>query len=680
MALDLDQFKQTFFEESAEGLDIMEDGLLNLQPGSPDIDLVNDIFRAAHSMKGAAGNFGFNHVVDFTHALETLLDEMRAGSRNVTEDTVSLLLQSVDCLREMLSVLQEGTDPDESRSVELLQQIHALLENSGDTPATEAVAAEVPAAEVTGWKILFVPNPDLLRTGNDPARLFRVLKDLGTLTVQVSTEQLPSLDQLVPEDCYLSWSLTLLGNVAEEQIREVFEWVEDDCEIEISPLESAAPVQSEVSEQPQRSGTDRRTGGDRRESGGSKEATSIRVGTDKIDSLVNMVGELVITQSMLSQVGRGFDMDRLDALQNGLVQLERNSRELQDAVMRIRMLPINMVFSRFPRLVRDMSQTLGKDIELVVSGEQTELDKTVLEKIGDPLVHLVRNSLDHGIEAPDDRIESGKPPRGTIRLQAAHEGGKIVIQISDDGAGLPVNKILAKARERGLVEPDQTLSKEEVLDLIFQPGFSTADVVTDVSGRGVGMDVVRRNIKALSGMIDVESEEGVGTTFTIRLPLTVAIMDGQLVRVGTETYVLPLVSIVESIQIENQRLNVIASSQQVYTLRNEYIPIVRLHDLFGQKPDSNDLDKQLLVVVEGEGKKAGLVVDELLAQQQVVIKSLETNYMAIEGLSGATILGDGTVAVILDVTGIVHLSSSDLGAPTDLQPTDPQPTDLDHAA
>ncbi|MDH5660609.1 MAG: chemotaxis protein CheW, partial [Gammaproteobacteria bacterium] len=388
------------------------------------------------------------------------------------------------------------------------------------------------------------------------------------------------------------------------------------------------------------------------------ESSSIRVSIDKVDELINMVGELVITQSMLSQLGEGeeFGESEIEKLKSGLMQLERNTREMQENVMRIRMLPISFVFQRFPRLVHDLSGKLDKKIDLVLSGESTELDKTVMEKIGDPLVHLVRNSLDHGIEKPETRIAAGKPETGEIHLNAYHEGGNIVIEITDDGAGLNLEKILSKAKSSGLVSDNDNLSDEEIADLIFRPGFSTADVVSDVSGRGVGMDVVRRNIRALGGTVDVKTKAGKGSVFTIRLPLTLAILDGQSVVVGEEVYIVPLVAIMESIQVDTSLVSGITGQAEVYRLRDEYIPIVKLCNIFNVKPLHENMEDGLLVVVEAEGKKVALLVDDLLGQQQVVIKSLETNFKSIEGISGATILGDGTVALILDVTGLITIS------------------------
>jgi two-component system, chemotaxis family, sensor kinase CheA len=381
------------------------------------------------------------------------------------------------------------------------------------------------------------------------------------------------------------------------------------------------------------------------------------VSIEKIDELMNTVGEIVITQSMLTQLASTIDAPRMDRIRNGLAQLERNVRELQESVMRVRMLPISFAFSRFPRLVRDLSQRLGKQIELKMTGEQTELDKTVLERVGDPLVHLVRNSIDHGIEMPDVRPAAGKGPAGTLHLDAYHRGGSIVIEVSDDGAGLNRERILAKARSKGLVGANDVLSDDEVANLIFLPGFSTAEQTTDLSGRGVGMDVVRRNIKELGGTVTLQSEPGKGSRTVINLPLTLAIVDGQSVSVGEETYIIPLIAIVESLQLKRGMVNRLVGDGEVFSFRGDYIPIVRLHDVFGIEPRHTDLERGLVMVVEGDGRKIGLFVDELLGQQQVVIKSMESNYQRIDGVSGATILGEGSVALILDVPGLVRVAA-----------------------
>ncbi|MGD8886234.1 MAG: chemotaxis protein CheA, partial [Gammaproteobacteria bacterium] len=490
----------------------------------------------------------------------------------------------------------------------------------------------------------------------------------GEVHNQVDLSGLVDFRVIDPEDCYLSWTLNIHGATTKDEISEVFEWVEDECKIAIAPAIAVEPVPLNpstpiASSKPIQTTAEAplSTAQEKPVSTSNSDSASIRVGIDKVDTIINMVGELVITQSMLEQLGEDFeegltDSSRFEKLREGLVQLERNTRELQESVMRIRMLPISYVFNRVPRIVHDLSRKLGKEVDVKMSGEGTELDKTVLEKIGDPLVHLIRNALDHGIEQPDVRKARGKPEQGTIFLNAYHQGGNIIVEVRDDGAGLPREKILQKARSRGLIDGADELTDDHISDLIFHPGFSTAESVSDVSGRGVGMDVVKKNIKALNGNIDVQSTEGVGTSFTVRLPLTLAILDGQLVRVGNETYIVPLVSIIESLQIKAQKISAVAGQAEVYKLRDEYIPFIRLHQLFDLQADREQLDGGLMVVVEGDGKKAGLVVDDLLAQQQVVIKSLETNFKRVEGLSGATILGDGTVALIVDIAGLISLS------------------------
>ncbi|VAW98238.1 Signal transduction histidine kinase CheA [hydrothermal vent metagenome] len=665
MSIDISQFLDTFYEESFEGLDIMESELLNLDVGEADEEVINTIFRAAHSIKGGSGTFGLNAVADYTHVMETLLDEMRAGQREVTQNAVDVLLRSVDVLRSMLLSLKDNEDLDHETIAKTHEELKVLLSGGNsptESPATANAAAEtIPQEKILGWTITFKPNADMLQTGNDPVRIIRELDSLGDISIEVNTEQLPELELIDPELSYLSWTIKMSGDVAEDDIKECFEWVEDECELSIIADKPEATAPASVPAAQERREGDRRQS-DRRSSAKSSskkpaESSSIRVNIDKVDDLINMVGELVITQSMLSQIGDSeeFDSAALERLNDGLTQLEQHTRELQESVMRIRMMPISFAFQRFPRLVHDLSSQLDKKIELVLTGESTELDKTVMEKIGDPLVHLVRNSLDHGIETPQVRLDNGKNETGTIELNAFHQGGNIVIEIKDDGAGLNHERILAKAIDSGVIKKEDKLTPEQINDLIFAPGFSTAEVVSDVSGRGVGMDVVRRNIRALGGTVEVQSEAGVGSVFTIRLPLTLAILDGQLVRVGKETYIVPLISIIESLQINSEMINSVTGAADVYKLRDDYIPIVRLYDIFGIDADTTDITDGLLVVVENEGKKIAICVDELLGQQQVVIKSLETNLKQIDGLSGATILGNGTVALILDINGVMHL-------------------------
>ncbi|MFO1436299.1 MAG: chemotaxis protein CheA [Gammaproteobacteria bacterium] len=662
MSIDISQFHQVFFEESFEGLAVMETGLLNLEEGTPDSEAINTIFRAAHSIKGGSGTFGFTAIAGFTHVMETLLDEMRANKRPVTRPDIEVLLRSVDCLQGMLAATRDGTAIDADRIATTQAELEQALGAKPSTKAATASTTPTPAAQA--WRIAFRPHPHMLRTGNDPLRLIRELNGLGTLTVQADTSALPPFADMDPEESYLNWVMELSGATSKDAIAEVFAWVDGDCDLEITEIAEVKPVAAvesdatAVAAAKAEAGAEasRRPAAAARPAASAGESTSIRVGIDKVDAIINMVGELVITQSMLSQFNQDFDFSLLPKLRDGLTQLARNTRELQETVLKIRMLPISFAFNRFPRLVHDLSSKLGKKIELKLSGEQTELDKTVMEKIGDPLVHLVRNSLDHGIEMPEVRKAAGKPETGTIHLNAYHQGGNIVIEITDDGAGINAERVLKKARERGIVGPEETLSPERINELIFAPGFSTADQVSDISGRGVGMDVVRRNIKELGGQVDIRSTQGVGTTFSIRLPLTLAILDGQLVRVGDQTYIIPLVSIIESLQIRRDFVNTIAGRTELYRLRDQYIPIVRLYSVFGIDSGITELDRGLLVVVEADGQRVGLFVDDLLGQQQVVIKSLETNFQRVDGMSGATILGDGTVAMILDVPGIIHLS------------------------
>jgi two-component system chemotaxis sensor kinase CheA len=713
VTLDLAQFHDTFFEESFEALDSMESALLKLSAGEVDRELINTIFRVAHSIKGGSATFGFSDVAGFTHTLETLLDELRAGKRQVHPPLVDLFLRSGDLMREMLQATRDKLPLDKTRIAAVHREIEAELAtpgtpaapapaacpNSAAKPATTspttpspapssqtapapASAAPPPAApdDATGWRIRFAPGPKLLRHGNDPLRLLRELGTLGDCTVRVDAMKIPPLADLDAEECRMSWNIELAGAVPEQAVRAVFEWVEGECELEITsvgaapsppdaaspsavasssatapaapavpaaaasttPVPTAAPAPSVAESAPVEASR-----------APSAEGGSIRVNIEKIDELLNSVGELVITQSVLSQLAASIEGREADELRNALGQLERHMRSLQESVMRVRMLPISFVFNRFPRLVRDLGQRLGKQIELRLNGDTTELDKTVLEKIGDPLVHLVRNSIDHGIESPEARMAAGKSASGTIELNAYHKGGSVVVEVSDDGGGLKRDKILAKARERGLVAADEDLSEDRVFNLIFAPGFSTADVISDVSGRGVGMDVVKRNINELGGHVQIFSTPGKGSMVRIRLPLTLAILDGQLARVGNEVYVVPIVSIVETIQVRRQQVSTVASEGEVLRLRDDFLPIVRLYELFGIEPQHKELLDGLLMIVEADGRRIGLFVDELLSQQQVVIKSLETNFRQVMGLSGATMLGDGRVALILDVPGVI---------------------------
>jgi two-component system chemotaxis sensor kinase CheA len=464
--------------------------------------------------------------------------------------------------------------------------------------------------------------------------------------VRAELEALPALEALDPVNCHLAWSLDLTTTASSEAVRAVFDWAEGDCKLDITPVRPAADTAAAVlaSEPEGRAAP-------HPELPRAAEASSLRVSVEKIDDLMNRIGELVITQSMLDQFGPLLQGPLGERLRAGLSQLERNVRELQESVMRVRMVPISFVFSRFPRMVRDLSQRLGKQVELKLTGSDTELDKTVLEKIGDPLLHLVRNGIDHGIERPEDRLAGGKPAHGTLHLHAYHRGGSIAVEVSDDGAGLRRGRILAKARALGLISPEAVLDDAQICQLVLLPGFSTTERATDVSGRGVGLDVVKRNVEELGGSIELRSTEGQGSLFSITLPLTLAILDGQTVGVGDECYIVPLTAIVESLQMRTAAVKHVIGHGEVLAFRGQYLPVVRLHQFFGT-PGARADDQGLIMVVEGDGRRVGLYVDELLGQQQVVVKTLAANYGHVEGIAGATILGDGSVALILDIAGL----------------------------
>ncbi|KZC17896.1 chemotaxis protein CheA [Rhodanobacter sp. FW510-R12] len=647
----LAQFQQVFIEESLEGLDTMESSLLALDDGG-DAELVHTIFRAAHSIKGGAATFGFPEMSSFTHEAESLLDEVRGGKRAIDGGIVELLLRTVDCLRGMFARARAGEPLNDAVAEGLRGELAAAM---GRGAAAGGVQARREVDQADAWTIRFRPHPGMLAGGNDPLRLIRELAGLGELAVTAELDRLPALDRLDPAECHLGWTIELAGPAKRADIAAVFDWVEGECELAIEPKHvvaaaaaaSAAPAAAPVAD----------VAAARAQRETSAESSTVRVAIDKIDGLINLVGELVITQSMLDTFRDGVDASRLALLEQGLAQLARHTRELQESVMGIRMLPIASVFNRFPRMVRDISQKLGKQVRLELVGEHTELDKTVLEKIGDPLVHLVRNAIDHGLELPAQRRAAGKGDTGTLRLEASHRGGNIVVEVSDDGAGLNREAIVAKAVQRGLIASGEGLGDEAVADLIFQPGFSTAAVTTDLSGRGVGMDVVRRNVADLGGSVTIRSTSGKGSVFTITLPLTLAIIDGLTAAVGEERYIVPLVSIVESIQLQREAIRTVVGGGELFRFRGDYLPVIRLHELFGCPDAVRAIDEGLLIVVEGEGARVGLFVDGLIGQQQAVVKSLEANYRRVSGVSGATILADGSVALIVDVAGMVRMQS-----------------------
>jgi two-component system, chemotaxis family, sensor kinase CheA len=641
-----------FFDESAELLRDFEEGLLRLEQEPGDAEILNRVFRAAHTLKGNSGMLGFEAIARFTHVLESLLAKVRTGDIVATGPVVTTLLGSADVIRDLLDHARDHGGGEVPGFAESLQALESLVD-VGPAGATRwarpATRREEQASTV--FQIRFRPPRDLLRRGLDPVRILDALEEVGQLEeLERDLRALPPLADLDPEEAYLGFSCRLRTRQSRARVQACFEFVGDDAAVHIDPVVVAAdpePLAVAVEENGAQPGglTSARTA----------EAATIRVPTEKVDRLINLVGELVITQSMVARAIADFTPGRLGELREAVAQMDRHARDLQERVMAVRMLPIRTVLSRFPRVVRDLALTRDKQILVETSGEDTELDKSVIELMSDPLTHLVRNAVDHGIEQPEVRRRAGKPEMGRLSLSAYQQGGNIFIEVADDGGGLNRDRILARAIQAELVAPDQPLADEQVFALIFLPGFSTAEKVTEVSGRGVGMDVVKRNLEALGGSIAIKSERGQGTTFRIKLPLTLAILDGQSVRVGSHTYIVPLLSIIESVRPRAANLSRIFGTGEAITIRGEVLPVLRLHRVFGVTPTVEDPTEGLVVIVEHEGRKVALLVDELLGQQQVVIKSLETNFRKLEGIAGATILGDGRLALIVDVPGLVSL-------------------------
>ncbi|CAK0759234.1 Chemotaxis protein CheA [Azospirillaceae bacterium] len=779
---DLSRFKQTYFDESAELLGVAEAGLLRLTPGNVDMDEVNAIFRAVHSIKGGGGAFGFIELVNFAHEFEAVMDGLRSDRIPVTAELVDALIRANDVLGQMLAHASDGTEPDMATAhvvVVALQNAAsaAVRESAGDDfdsgdvdemrslssststlsddemggvfddidlsiyqssssslPAAAGfdssaggagfLAAPLSVAEgKTLYLIEFLPKADLLLSGNEPAFMLRALARLGEFAVVCDLTHLPELGHLEPELLYLKWRVRLETAAGRDQIEDVFEFVSDECVVNITvlasnpkppeapaasaksgdakaseakpfvapgaassgqsrasssqpassqpavaasrvPLPSAAPVEAASSPPASRSAV-RPPAAASTISGGKADPShaapigghTIRVDLDKIDRLVNMVGEMVITQAMVAEHVRELPQGAFQELLEGLEQLAQHTRELRESVMSIRAQPVSSVFSRMPRLVRELAAETGKDVQLVTSGENTEVDKTVVENLVDPLTHMIRNSIDHGLETPDDRAAVGKNRTGSVHLSAQHRSGRIVIEVSDDGRGINRPRVLQKAMEKGLIPQGANLTDEEIDNLIFLPGFSTVEKVSNISGRGVGMDVVRRNITSLGGRIGVYSTPGEGSRFVLSLPLTLAVLDGMVISVGEERFVLPLTNIVESLRPKTSDLHGLVNQCDVIMARGEYVRLAYLDRLFGIPGAVGDATKGLVVLVETEeGGRLGLVVDEVLGQQQVVIKSLEANYRRLDGVAAATILGDGRVALILDVAGLKEMS------------------------
>lgn len=691
--IDLSQFYQVFFEEAGENLERMEAQLLEIDIEAADDEELNSIFRCAHSVKGGAATFGFADVAELTHQMETLLDKLRRHELTPTAAMVDVLLQSGDALRAQLA-RHQGAGGDEIDTSELLASIRAMV--AGVAPpaaAPKAVAAPAPAPAPAASSM---PAPSAvgtvreleLRVGplKDPAladnlvELFSEITDLGTIEPIDGGQASDGMRRF-----------RIITTSSDSDLMDLFTFHVAREEVALLPMtagygfhKDAPGAPPEMPEDPGYGFFDNAPGAPSAAEGSAEakpaepaseavkpaaatrasaradkapaaalESSTLRVSVEKVDQLINLVGELVITQAMLAQNSKQIDTALYQQLAGGLADLERNTRDLQESVMSIRMIPMSIVFNRFPRMLRDLASKLGKKVEFVTHGEATELDKGLVEKITDPLTHLVRNSCDHGIEMPADRLAKGKPEHGTITLAASHQGGSILIEVRDDGRGLSREKLIKKARERGIDAPD-TMSDSEVWGLIFAPGFSTAEVVTDVSGRGVGMDVVKKNITALGGTVEIDSAEGYGMSVKVRLPLTLAIMDGMSVGVGEEVYILPLSSVIESFQVEPGVIKTIGGSGRVVEVREEFMPVLELERVFSVPRFDFENVGGIMVVAEAEGGRVGLLVDQLLGQQQVVVKNLEANYRRVDDISGATIMGDGRVALILDVASLVR--------------------------
>ncbi|MGX5652147.1 chemotaxis protein CheA [Hydrogenophaga borbori] len=687
--IDLSQFYQIFFEEAGENLDQMEQMLLALDVNAAQDEELNAIFRCAHSIKGGAATFGFADVAELTHQAESLLDKLRRHELQPTTAMVDVLLESSDALRGQLGAHQGvGSPPDTGN---LVARIYALAQGQ-DAPAATAPApvaapapvvaapapapapvAAAPASKAEREIDIHIGPIDNPAQADGIAELFRDIPGLGTVSAMPCDQPGKRVfrARTAASDNELLDLFTFHVSKEQIQIHPAGDVVhgkvpmppategKDYGFFEGSPGLPGAPSAHASAAAPRdtRAAEARASAAAPAAAGGAGlESSTLRVSVSKVDQLINLVGELVITQAMLAQKSRELDNNNANnPLLAGLADLDRNTRDLQEAVMSIRMIPMSVVFNRFPRMLRDLASKLGKKVELVTQGESTELDKGLVEKITDPLTHLIRNSCDHGIEMPEERRAKGKSETGTITLSATHQGGSILIEVRDDGKGLSREKLLTKAREKGIDAPD-SLSDPEVWNLIFAPGFSTADQVTDVSGRGVGMDVVKKNITALGGTVEIDSAEGYGMRVSVRLPLTLAIMDGMSVRVSDEVYILPLASVIESFQIKPTDINTMGQNARVVKVREEYMPVVELEQIFSVPRFEHNAASPIMVVVEAEGQRVSLMVDELLGQQQVVIKNLESNYRKVPNVSGATILGDGKVALILDTSSLVRRS------------------------
>nr|WP_217449946.1 chemotaxis protein CheA [Lelliottia aquatilis] len=667
--MDISDFYQTFFDEADELLADMEQHLLNLVPEAPDSEQLNAIFRAAHSIKGGAGTFGFTVLQETTHLMENLLDEARRGEMQLNTDIINLFLETKDIMQEQLDAYKSSQEPDAASFEYICNALRQLaLEAKGEAAAPAVSAAKLSVVDALASEDATPPAAE--------EKLRVVLSRLKESEVNLLEEELGNLATLSnivkgPD----SLAATIDGGIGQDDIVAVLCFVIEADQITFETEAAAVEAPAEVAEvlaapeasapavvatAPALKAVPTETGAPNRAerekpAARSSESTSIRVAVEKVDQLINLVGELVITQSMLAQRSNELDPVTHGDLITSMGQLQRNARDLQESVMSIRMMPMEYVFSRFPRLVRDLASKLNKQIELTQLGSSTELDKSLIERIIDPLTHLVRNSLDHGIESPENRIAAGKSPVGNLILSAEHQGGNICIEVTDDGAGLNRERILAKALSQGM-SVNENMTDEEVGMLIFAPGFSTAEQVTDVSGRGVGMDVVKRNIQEMGGHVEIKSKQGSGTTIRILLPLTLAILDGMSVKVAGEVFILPLNAVMESLQPRDEDLHPLAGGERVLEVRGEYLPLVELWKVFEVDGAKTEATQGIVVILQSAGRRYALLVDQLIGQHQVVVKNLESNYRKVPGISAATILGDGSVALIVDVSALQGLN------------------------
>ncbi len=689
----MEAIKQTYFQECDELLLAMEEGLIAMENGEADSETINAVFRAVHSIKGGGGAFGFEILVEFSHVFETVLDHIRSGKLTPTPDIVKVLLRAGDKLSDHVTAARNGGGevPDADVKDELNTLAGDEPEDAGGAAPAEFeglafnpiqidIGDEAPAAPSV-WHIRFVPHAALYAKANEPFLLIRELSSLGAIEVEIDLSNLPELVSLEPDQAYFAWNITLRDCADRSKIEEVFEFVSGDCDLEITE-ETPLPVMGaqipfveiEDSEPEPVETVPAESAPVEKKTVAAATTTvdvikqTIRVDLDKVDRLVNLVGELVITQAMLSQRIMDSTAQSGTTVGAGFGELEHLLRELQEAVMAIRTQPVKSVFQRMPRLVRETAAQTGKEVRLEIEGEATEVDKTVIERLGEPLTHMIRNAIDHGLEPPDDRVAAGKPAEGTVKLSAEHRGGRIVIEVADDGRGINRSKVRQKAVERGLISPNANLSDEEVDNLIFLPGFSTAGQVSNISGRGVGLDVVRRNIIDLGGRITIGSNTGKGSKFSLTLPLTLAVLDGMIVAVGDQTFVLPLSHIIESLLPKASDVKAFGYNGMLLNVRGVYVPLVSVGKLLRVPGASKDLASSVAILVESEGVgRMALAVDSIVGQRQVVIKSFESNIGHINGIAAATILGDGRVALILDIDGLVAGCRENGGRTTEYQ-------------